>query len=72
MTLVNCYYCGCPVKFDPSGKLEAIGVTLDVLNRHNLAIICNLCTDMAETEDSNSFEIIDEHQLKARLNREVA
>lgn len=70
--LVDCHFCGCPVVFDPSGRLAAIGITLAECERHNLAVICRTCTDMAEVEDSLEIEIIDEVQLKERLSKEAA
>lgn len=56
--LVDCYYCGCPVEWDPDGKLEGEGITLEDVERGGLAVICNLCLDMAEVEPSARVETI--------------
>ena len=74
MTIVGCYFCGCPVEWDPAGKLEAMGITLEHCERHNLAVICNLCLDMAEVEDGVTVEVetIDHNQLKAMLEKDAA
>jgi hypothetical protein len=69
--LVDCYYCNCPVHFDPSGKLAALGITVETCEEHNLAVICSLCTDMMEVEGVE-VEIVNENELKKRIEKEAA
>lgn len=71
MTVVNCYYCQCPVNFDPTGKLAEHGVTLETCTQHDLAVICNLCMDMAEVEGSEVC-VMDQSQLKDYLDKDAA
>jgi hypothetical protein len=71
MTIVDCHVCGLPVEWDPSGKLDTIGITLESCEQHGLDVICNLCADMAEVEGAE-LEVIDQIGLKAYLEKDAA
>lgn len=72
MTIVGCHYCGLPVEWDPSGRLEKeLGITLEACEAQGLAVICNLCMDMAEVEGTE-LDVIDQMELKAYLEKDAA
>lgn len=71
MTIIGCHFCGLPVEWDPSGKLDEMGITLESCEQHGLAVICNLCMDMAEVEGTE-LDVIDQVGLKAYLEKDVA
>lgn len=64
---VDCYYCHCPVVFDPQGKLEEEGITLEDCERGGLAVICNLCMDMAEVENAPMETITTTTELRSHF-----
>lgn len=65
---VPCYCCSCPVDFDPTSKLEAVGISLADLSRRNLYVICALCSDMLDVEGKYKQEVKDLEWLKGILH----
>lgn len=69
--IVDCYFCGLPVDFDPTGRLAELGITIEVCEAHCLAVVCNLCLDMAQVEGVE-IEEMNQDGLKDYLEKDAA
>lgn len=70
MTYVDCYFCQCPVEWDPSGRAAEAGITLEECERRGYAVICNVCLGMAEVEVE--VETVNYEEMKTLLSKDAA